>query len=54
MKQNFESEVHGTPYGKMKGKCQKTASSKTWNGEWRMGTGNGESLKGGIIKIGNL
>ena len=36
---------------------QKLAISKTGNGEWRngeRGTGNGESLKGGISKIGNL
>ena len=33
------------------------ASSKIGNGEWRngeWGTGNGESLKGGISKMGNL
>ena len=33
------------------------AISKIGNGEWRngeWGTGNGESLKGGISKIGNL
>ena len=34
-----------------------SAISKTGNGEWRngkWGTGNGESLKGEISKIGNL
>ena len=37
--------------------CLRTAISKTRNGEWRngeRGTGNGESLKGGISKRGNL
>ena len=39
---------------KVIGVCQVMAIFKTRNEEWEWGTGNGESLKRGIFKSGNL
>ena len=47
---------HGTVYGKASSKIGNGEwGNGDWgNGDWERGTGNGESLKGGISKMGNL